>query len=65
MAHTIDFQNFTNIQNNQSSMKEVKNEKKKKFLSSLSKEIGLVESQPDPDFFQDNNTIRKKNNNKI
>ena len=42
-----------------------KNEKKKKFLSSLSKGIGLVESQPDPDFFQDNNAVKKKNNNKI
>ena len=50
MAHMIDCQNVTQIQNNQSLMEEVGNEETKKFLSSLSEEIRLAESQPDPEF---------------
>ena len=60
MAQTIDFQNLTQIQNNQSLMEEIENEEMKKFLSSLSEGIELIESQPDPDFFQDNNDVQTK-----
>ena len=60
MAHMIDFQNLTQIQNNQSFMEEIENEEMKKFLSSLSERIGLIESQPDPDFFQDDNNVQTK-----
>ena len=60
MVHTIDFQNLTQIQNNQSLMEEVEKEKMKKFLSSLSEGTGLIESQQDPDFFQDDNNVQTK-----
>ena len=60
MAHTIDLQNLTQIQNNQSLMKKVENEEMKKFLSSLSERIGLIESQSNSDFFQDNNNVQTK-----
>ena len=64
MAHTIDLQNLTQIQNNQSLMKGVENEEMKKFLSSLSEGIGLIESQPNSDFFQDNNIVQTKTTTK-
>ena len=60
MVHTIDFQNLTQIQNNQSLMEEVENEQMKKFQSSLSEGIGLIASQSDPDFFQDDNDVQIK-----
>ena len=60
MAHTIDLQNLTQIQNNQSLMKGVENEEMKKFLSSLSEGIGLIESQPNSDYFQDNKIVQTK-----
>ena len=41
-------------------MEKVENEEMKKFLSSLSEGIGLIESQLGPDFFQDNNDVKKK-----
>ena len=41
-------------------MEEVENEEMKKFLSSLLEEIGLIASQPDADFFQDNNDAQTK-----
>ena len=58
MAHMIDFQNLTQIQS-QSLMgeEELENEDMKKLLSTLTE--GL-ESQLDPDFFQDNNDVQKK-----
>ena len=56
----IDFQNLTQIQNNKSLMEEIENEEMKKFLSNLSEGIGLIESQPDPDFFQDDNDVQTK-----
>ena len=58
MAHMIDFQNLTQIQS-QSLMgqEELENEDMKKLLSTLTE--GL-ESQLDPDFFQDNNDVPKK-----
>ena len=62
MAHMINFHNLTQIQNNQSLMEEVENEDMKKLLSTFTEEI--TESQLDPDFFQDDNNV-KKNNNKI
>ena len=54
----IDFQNLTQIQS-QSLMgeEELENEDMKKLLSTLTE--GL-ESQLDPDFFQDNNDVQKK-----
>ena len=66
MAHMIDFQNLTQIQS-QSLMgeEELENEDMKKLLSTLTE--GL-ESQLDPDFFQNDNNVQKKkskNNNKI
>ena len=64
MAHTIDLQNLTQIQSNQSLMKKVENEEMKKFLSSLSERIGLIESQPNSDFFQDNNNLQTKTTTK-
>ena len=64
MAHTIDLQNLTQIQSNQSLMKKVENEEMKKFLSSLSERIGLIESQPNSDFFQDNNNVQTKTTTK-
>ena len=36
----------------------------RKFLSSLSEGIGLIESQPDPDFFQDDNDVQTKTTTK-
>ena len=60
MVHTIDCQNLTQIQNNQSLMEEVENEEMKKFLSSLSEGIKLTKSQPDPEFFQDDNNVQTK-----
>ena len=60
MVHTIDFQNLTQIQNNQSLMEEVENEEMKKFLSSLSEGIKLTKSQPDQEFFQDDNDVQTK-----
>ena len=62
MAHMINFHNLTQIQNNQSLMEDVENEDMKKLLSTFTEEI--TESQLDPDFFQDDNNV-KKNNNKI
>ena len=41
-------------------MEEVENEETKKFPSSLLERIGLIESQPDPHFFQDNNDVQTK-----
>ena len=41
-------------------MEEVENEEMKKFLSSLSEGIKLTESQPDPEFFQDDNDVQTK-----
>ena len=41
-------------------MEEVENEEMKKFLSSLLEETGLIASQPDADFFQDNNDAQTK-----
>ena len=64
MAHTIDLQNLTQIQSNQSLMKKVENEEMKKFLSSLSERIALIESQPNSDFFQDNNNVQTKTTTK-
>ena len=64
MAHTIDLQNLTQIQSNQSLMKKVENEEMKKFLRSLSERIGLIESQPNSDFFQDNNNVQTKTTTK-
>ena len=58
----INFHNLTQIQNNQSLMEDVENEDMKKLLSTFTEEI--TESQLDPDFFQDDNNV-KKNNNKI
>ena len=60
MVHTIDCQNLTQIQNNQSLMEEVENKEMKKFLSSLSEGIKLTESQPDLEFFQDDNDVQTK-----
>ena len=59
MVHTIDFPNLTQIQNNQSLMEEVENEEMKKLLSRLLERIGLIKSQPDLDFFQDDNDVQK------
>ena len=58
MGQIIDFQNLTQIQS-QSLMgeEELENEDMKKLLSTLTE--GL-ESQLDPDFFQDNNDVQKK-----
>ena len=58
MTHMIDFQNLTQIQS-QSLMgqEELENEDMKKLLSTLTE--GL-ESQLDPDFFQDDNDVPKK-----
>ena len=41
-------------------MEEVENEEMKKFLSSLSEGIKLTESQPDLEFFQDDNDVQTK-----
>ena len=41
-------------------MEEVEKEKMKKFLSSLSEGTGLIVSQQDPDFFQDDNNVQTK-----
>ena len=60
MAHTIDFPNLTQIQNNQSLMEDVEYEEMKKLLSRLSERIGLIESQPDTDFFQGDNDVQKR-----
>ena len=40
-------------------MEEVENEEMKKLLSRLSERIGLIKSQPDLDFFQDDNDVQK------
>ena len=58
MGQITDFQNLTQIQS-QSLMgeEELENEDMKKLLSTLTE--GL-ESQLDPDFFQDNNDVQKK-----
>ena len=56
----IDFQNLTQIHNDQNLMDKVENEDMKKLLSTLTQRIGLIESQPDPDSFQDNNDVQKK-----
>ena len=57
MAYTIDNQNLTQI-HNQSLMEEVENEDIKKLLSTFTEELGG--SQPNPDFFLDNNDVQKK-----
>ena len=63
MAHMIDFQNLTQIQSQSLIGKEeLENEDMKKLLSTLTE--GL-ESQLDRDFFQDDNDVQKKHNNKI
>ena len=65
MAYMIDFQNLTQIQS-QSLMgeEELENEDMKKLLSTLTE--GL-ECHLHPDFFQDDNDVKKKsqNNNEI
>ena len=53
----MDFQNLTQIQNQQSFMEEVEKEDMRKLLSTLTE--GL-ESQLDPDFFQDDNQVQKR-----
>ena len=63
MAHMINFHNLTQIQNNQSLMEEVENEDIKKLLSTFTEEI--TESQLDPDFFQDDNDVKKKQQQNI
>ena len=57
MTYTMDFQNLTQIQNQQSFMEEVEKEDMRKLLSTLTE--GL-ESQLDPDFFQDDNQVQKR-----
>ena len=51
MTDMIDFENLTQMQNNQTLMDMVGNKDMKKLLSTLTEVIGLIESQPDPDFF--------------
>ena len=63
MAHMINFYNLTQIQNNQSLMEEVENEDIKKLLSTFTEEI--TESQLDPDFFQDDNDVKEKQQQNI
>ena len=41
-------------------MEEVESKEMKKFLSSLSEGIGLIQSQLDPDFFQDDKNVKTK-----
>ena len=41
-------------------MEEVESKEMKKFLSSLSEGIGLIESQLDPDFFQNDKNVETK-----
>ena len=41
-------------------MEEVYNEQMKKFLSNLLEEIGLIASQSDPDFIEDDNDVQIK-----
>ena len=57
MAHMLDFQNLTQIQR-QSLMREeeLENKDMKKTLSTLTERL---ESQLDPDFFQDDNDVQK------
>ena len=59
----INFHNLTQIQNNQSLMEEVENEDIKKLLSTFTEEI--TESQLDPDFFQDDNDVKEKQQQNI
>ena len=58
MVHMIDFQNLTQIQS-QSLMgeEELENEDMRKLLSTLTDRL---ESQLNPDFFQDDNDVQKK-----
>ena len=63
MAHMINFHNLTQIQNKQSLMEEVENEDIKKLLSTFTEEI--TESQLDPDFFQDDNDVKEKQQQNI
>ena len=61
----VDFQNLTQIQSEGfMGEEELENQDMKKLLSTLRE--GL-ENQLDPDFFQDNNNVKKrsKNNNEI
>ena len=60
MTDMIDFENLTQMQNNQNLIDMVGNKDMKKLLSTLTEVIGLIESQPDPDFFQNENDVQKK-----
>ena len=60
MTDMIDFENLTQMQNNPTLMDMVGNKDMKKLLSTLTEVIGLIESQPDPDFFQNENDVQKK-----
>ena len=65
MVLMVDFQNLTQIQSEGfMGEEELENQDMKKLLSTLRE--GL-ENQLDPDFFQDNNNVKKrsKNNNEI
>ena len=58
MVHMIDFQNLTQIQSwSLMGEEELENEDMKKLLSTLTERL---ESQLDPDFFQDDNDVKKK-----
>ena len=57
MAYAIDNQNLTQI-HNQSLIEEVENEDMKKLLSTFTEELG--ESRLHPGFFQDENDVEKK-----
>ena len=59
----IDFQNLTQMQSQQQSfMEKAENKNMRKFLSTLTKEL---ESQLDPGFIQDDNDVKKNNNNEM
>ena len=57
----IDFQNLTQFQSNQSFMEGVENEDMRKLLSTLSEGLPPPENQVNLNFFQDDNSIPKKN----
>ena len=58
MAHMVDFQNLTQIQSEGfRGEEELENQDMKKLLSTL---MEGLESQLDPDFFQDDNDAQKK-----
>ena len=62
MTYTIDFETLTQI-HKQSLMEEVENKDMKRLLGTFTEELG--ESQLDPVFIQDDNSIQNKNNNEI